>query len=182
MQVGSRWRFKRNNSTICSFLKVWPKNPLIRISEPVFKNKPDLTSLDLWNPNGRWRALGISFFPLRISENSNLPSYSAGPETCRLGAGCELLQGGQLQPGPVGASGRCLREVTRQSSRGERVSRWRVRMGLPEGKAQHQTVLESSRNSEQRDLKEKGGPREAVEGTQTLWSIFCKTVTQPDFF
>ena len=26
------------------------------------------------------------------------------------------------------------------------------------------------------------GPREAVEGTKTLWSIFCKTVTQPDFF
>lgn len=50
-------------------------------------------------------------------------------------------------------------------------------MGLPEGKAKHQTVLESSRNSEQRDPKEEG-PREAAEGIQT----FCKPVTQPDFF
>ena len=37
-------------------------------------------------------------------------------------------------------------------------ARWQVRMGLPEGKAQHQKVLESSRNSEQRDPKEKGRP------------------------
>lgn len=48
---------------------------------------------------------------------------------------------------------------------------------LASSQAQHQTVRGSSRNSEQRDPKEKG-PREAVEGIQT----FCKLVTQPDFF
>lgn len=121
------------------------------------------------------------FFPLRISENSNLPSYSAGPETCRLGAGCELLQGGGSYSQGLGASGKVSeggdQAITVVGNEGEMAGE----DGLARGKAQHQTVLESSRNSEQRDPEEKGPKGRPVRGTQTLWSIFCKTVTQPDF-
>ena len=83
---------------------------------------------------------------------------------------------GQLQPGS-GGSGKASEGGDQAVESWGMRERWRVKMGLPEGKAQYQMVLGSSRNSEQRDPKEKG-PREAVEGIQT----FCKLVTQPDFF
>ena len=74
------------------------------------------------------------------------------------GAGCELLPGGGSYSQGQGGSGKASERGDQAIESWGMRARWQVRMGLPEGKAQHQKVLESSRNSEQRDPKEKGRP------------------------
>ena len=162
MQVGSQWRRKEIIPITCSFLKVWPKKPLIRISQSLC-----LKIQTLGRQSGFMESKWVVEGPRNLSPLLPAPGslrtliclpIRQAQQTCRLGAGCELLQGGGSYSQGLGASGKVSEGGDQAIESWGTRARWRVRMGLPEGKAQHQTMLESSRNGEQRDPKEKGGP------------------------
>ena len=131
MQVGGWWRRKEIIPITCSFLKVWPKKPLIRISQSVFKNtdpRPPvwIYEIQIGGGGGGGVALGISFFfPGSLRTLICLPIRQA-QQTCGRELGVNSCQVGAATARVRGVQGRRLSEVTRRSSRGEwgRDGRW----------------------------------------------------------